>query len=226
MEILKAENISRVYDGGFPVRAVDGLSLRIEKGEFVCIAGPSGSGKTTLLNLLGGLERVDSGAVSVEGKDIGGFSRRQMAELRLRKIGFVFQELNLIPVLTAEENIEYGLLLQGVRSAERRERVAGVMEELGLSGLARRRPHEMSGGQRQRVAVARAVVSRAALVMADEPTANLDSGSSRNLVEMMKKLNREKGMTFVLATHDELILNAAPRVIFLRDGKTVRETKQ
>ena len=225
MEILKAENISRVYDGEFPVRAVDDLSLRVEKGEFVCIAGPSGSGKTTLLHLLGGLEKIDSGAISIEGEDISGFSRRQLAELRLRKIGFVFQELNLIPVLTAEENIEYGLLLQGVGLDGRRERVGRVMEELGLSGLARRRPHEMSGGQRQRVAVARAVVSQAAIVMADEPTANLDSGNSRNLVEIMKKLNQEKGITFVLATHDELILNSAPRVIFLRDGKTVRETR-
>jgi len=225
MEILKAENISRVYDGEFPVRAVDDLSLRVEKGEFVCIAGPSGSGKTTLLHLLGGLEKIDSGAISIEGEDISGFSRRQLAELRLRKIGFVFQELNLIPVLTAEENIEYGLLLQGVGLDGRRKRVGRVMEELGLSGLARRRPHEMSGGQRQRVAVARAVVSQAAIVMADEPTANLDSGNSRNLVEMMKRLNQEKGITFVLATHDELIHNSAPRVVFQRDGKTVRETK-
>ena len=224
MEILNAENITRVYDGKFPVRAVDGVSLKVEKGEFVCLAGPSGSGKTTLLNLLGGLERPDSGRISIEGGDVGGLNRRQRADLRLRKIGFIFQELNLIPVLTAEENIEFGLLLQGIGPTERRRRVLRVMEELGLSGLARRRPSEMSGGQQQRAAVARAIVAGPALVMADEPTANLDSGNGRNLVEMMKGLNREKGITFILATHDEQILGGAPRVIFLRDGKIARET--
>ncbi len=225
MEILNVQQITRIYDGDFPVRAVDGISLQVERGQFLCVAGPSGSGKTTLLNLLGGLEKPDSGTIVIEGEDIGKYNRRQLAELRLRKIGFVFQELNLIPVLTAEENIEFPLFLQGIAPAERRRRALKVMEELELSGLAERKPHQMSGGQQQRVAIARAIVADPALVLADEPTANLDSATSQNLVTLMKRLNQEKGITFLLATHDEQILQEAPRVIFLRDGKVIRERR-
>ncbi|HNQ35816.1 MAG TPA: ABC transporter ATP-binding protein [bacterium] len=223
--MIIAENISRVYDGVFPVRAVDGLSLEVADGEFLCLAGPSGSGKTTLLHLLGGLERPDSGRIAIDGEEITGYNQRQRARLRLWKIGFIFQELNLIPVLNARENVEYGLLLQGVVASERRRRVDEILAELDLAGLAERRPRALSRGQQQRVAVARAMVSRPKLVIADEPTANLDSHNAENLVELMRRLNRDRGVTIVMATHDQQIMKRVGRVVSLRDGQITGETK-
>jgi len=222
--MVEAKNLTRVFEGQFAVRAVDDVSMTVEKGEFVCLAGPSGSGKTTLLTLLGGLDVPTSGDVSIGGVQITCHGRRDLARFRLHHIGFVFQELNLLPVLTALENVEFGLMLQHVPARERKERALDVLRELGLGDLAGRKPAAMSGGQQQRVAVARAIVGRPELVLADEPTANLDSHSTQNLVELMLQLNRDKRITFVLATHDEQVLRQSRRVLYLRDGKIVKET--
>ncbi len=225
-EIICLENLSRVYEGEFKVAAVNGISLAIATGSFCCVAGPSGSGKTSLLNLIGGLDKPDSGSVSVDGQNIAGFSKAQLSLFRLRKLGFIFQELNLIPVLTARENIEFPLLLQEWRKERVDKAVDRIMKELGLEELAGRRPAAMSGGQQQRVAVARAVVSDPSLVLADEPTANLDSHNSRLLVGLMKRLNREKNITFLFASHDEIVLKEARRVIYIRDGMIIQDERK
>jgi putative ABC transport system ATP-binding protein len=200
------------------VHAVRNVSLVIEQGEFTALAGPSGSGKTTLLNLIGGLTRSTSGRVFVAGQDLTKMSNRGLAQLRLTKIGFVFQAYNLLPVLTAMENAEFPMLLQGIPVEDRRRRVRELFEKTGLTGLEERRPGKLSGGQQQRVAVIRAVVSEPALVLADEPTANLDSAASEALLDVMHELNQELGVTFVFATHDSRVMERSRRLVRMVDG--------
>lgn len=201
-----------------PVHAVQGVSLGIQPGEFVAMAGPSGSGKTTLLNMLGGLTRPTSGQIRIAGHELTGLSDRAMARLRLERIGFVFQAYNLLPVLTALENAEFTLLLRGVAKEERRRRVEELFQRIGMDGLEDRRPGRLSGGQQQRVAVARAVVGEPALVLADEPTANLDSHTSDALLDVMEELNRALEITFIFATHDPRVMERSRRLIRLVDG--------
>ena len=201
------------------VTAVRDVSLTVGRGEFTALAGPSGSGKTTLLNLIGGLTRPTRGKVRVAGHDIGGMSNREIAQLRLDQVGFVFQAYNLLPVLTALENAEFPMLLQGVGQEERRARVRELFARTGMDGLEDRRPGKLSGGQQQRVAVVRAVASRPALVLADEPTANLDSNSSEALLDVMAELNRDLGVTFVFATHDARVMERSRRLVRMVDGR-------
>lgn len=208
--------------GKVTVNALRGLDLEVRKGDFLAIVGPSGSGKTTLLNLIGALDTATSGEVLVFDRDLSTLSRRERADLRLRSLGFVFQAYNLVPVLTARENVEFVLELQGVGS-DRTETAMDVLEHLSLGELADRRPNEISGGQQQRVAVARAVASRPRLVLADEPTANLDSENSEALLKMMRGLRDEEDMTFVFSTHDPLVMSYASRIVTLRDGRVVSD---
>jgi putative ABC transport system ATP-binding protein len=216
---VQAESVCKVFcQEAEDVCAVRDVSLDIERGEFTAIAGPSGSGKTTLLNLIGGLTRPTSGRISITGQDIVAMSNQELAKLRLREIGFVFQAYNLLPVLSAFENAEFQMLLQGVAKAERYQRVTALFERTGMAGLETRKPGKLSGGQQQRVAVIRAVVGRPALVLADEPTANLDSSASESLLDMMYELNRELNVTFVFATHDSRVMQRARRLIRMVDG--------
>jgi putative ABC transport system ATP-binding protein len=222
MECVRTINLKKTYDQGrTPVEALRGVDLTVEEGEFLALVGPSGSGKTTLLHLIGGLDSPSEGKVLIEGRDITGLRSGALAVLRLKRIGFVFQEFNLIPVLTAYENVEYVMLLQGVREDERRERANAILKEVGLEGMASRRPGELSGGQQQRVAVARAIVAEPAIVLADEPTANLDSVTEASLLDTMKLLNEEKGITFIFSTHDPEVMQKARRIVRLKDGAVV-----
>jgi putative ABC transport system ATP-binding protein len=207
------------HTGPIEVPALRGINLQVAPGEFLAIAGPSGCGKTTLLNIIGGLDRADTGEVLVEGKDLQIMSSGELARLRLNRLGFVFQAYNLLPVLTALENAEFTLLLQGLPAHQRQARVRKLFAEIGLSGMEDRRPAELSGGQQQRVAVARAMVTEPALILADEPTANLDSNTATALLEVMELLNRTHGTTFVYATHDPQVMERARRLIRLRDGE-------
>jgi putative ABC transport system ATP-binding protein len=217
---VRTEDVWKIYpQEPDPVEAVRGLTLEVESGDFVAMAGPSGSGKTTVLNLLGGLTDATRGRIWIGGQELTGMGKRALARLRLERIGFVFQAYNLLPVLTALENAEFTLLLRGVPARERHERVLALFEEIGLEGLANRRPGKLSGGQQQRVAVARAVVGDPALVLADEPTANLDSVTSTALLDTMGRLNREHGTTFVFSTHDPRVMSRARRLITLVDGR-------
>jgi putative ABC transport system ATP-binding protein len=209
--------------GPIEVPALRGISLQVGQGEFVATAGPSGSGKTTLLNIIGGLDRADSGEIWVAGQNLQLMSSGDLAYLRLQRIGFVFQTYNLLPVLTAFENAEFTLLLQGVSASIRRERVEKLFSEIGLSGLENRRPAELSGGQQQRVAVARAMVTEPALILADEPTANLDSATAIALLDVMEHLNRATNTTFIFSTHDPQVLERAHRMIRLQDGQIVSD---
>jgi len=221
---VRTDGLWKVFEhDGIRVEAVRGVALRIERGEFTVLSGPSGSGKTTLLNLIGGLTRPTRGEVRVDGRSIGDLPDRELAQLRLEKIGFVFQAYNLLPVLTARENAEFGLLLRGVPEEERRSRVSDLFGKIGIQGLEDRRPGKLSGGQQQRVAVARAVVGEPALVLADEPTANLDAATSDALIDMMAELNRELGTTFVFATHDQQLMERARRNVRLVDGEVVSD---
>jgi len=206
-----------------PVEAVRGVDLVVAPGEFVVMAGPSGSGKTTVLNLLGGLTRPSRGKVWIEGREISALPDKALAQVRLSRIGFVFQSYNLLPVLTALENAEFTLLLQGVPVAERRRRVRRLFREIGLEGLEDRRPPRLSGGEQQRVAVARAVLGEPALVLADEPTANLDSATADALLDVMEQLNRDNGTTFVFSTHDPRVMERASRLVRLVDGRVAEE---
>jgi putative ABC transport system ATP-binding protein len=224
VSVIHAEDLTRVYeDHGVPVTAVDHVTLAIEPGEFTVVVGPSGSGKTTLLNLLGALDSPTSGRIEVGGEDLTAMRGGRRVEFRLHHIGFVFQAYNLIPVLTARENVEFILLLQGRPRAEREQRARELLAEVGLDGLGGRRPDEMSGGQQQRVAVARALASLPAFVLADEPTANLDSASAAGLLDVMEHLNLERGMTFVFSTHDTRVVERARRIVTLRDGRVVSD---
>ncbi len=221
--LVEAKDVTKVYrTGQVAVHALRGVTLEIHDGDFAAIVGPSGSGKTTLLNLVGALDSVTSGRLTVLGEDMTALGRRGKADLRLRSLGFVFQAYNLIPVLTARENVEFVLELQGV-GRERESRAGQVLRELGLEDLTDRRPPEMSGGQQQRVAVARAVASRPRLVLADEPTANLDGENAEVLLRMMRSLNAEQGLTFVLSTHDPRVVAHARRVVTLVDGRVARD---
>ena len=218
--VVKLEGVSKIYGhDGVRVNALDDVSLEIAKGDFAVLVGPSGSGKSTLLNMIGGLDTPSAGRVWVAGTDIGGLSKSQLSELRLRRIGFVFQEFNLIPVLSAFENVEFVMLLQGVPEAERSARSYALLKELGLEGLEHRRPGELSGGQQQRVAVARAIAAEPIIVLPDEPTANLDSKAGGALMDLMRRLNEEKGISFVFSTHDPMVVERARRVIRMRDGR-------
>ena len=227
MTVVELVNVSRFYEtAGEVVRALDGVSLTIDKGEFVAIAGPSGSGKSTLLNMVGALDVPDQGSLRIAGNELSKMSRKERAELRRDTLGFVFQAYNLIPVLTVMENVEYVQMLQGVDKATRRARSAEVLTQVGLEGMFDRRPNELSGGQQQRVAVARAIASGPALVLADEPTANLDSSTSEALLDTMAELNREHGVTFVFATHDPRVMSRASRLIQLVDGQIESDEKR
>jgi putative ABC transport system ATP-binding protein len=221
--VLLKSVIKTYRTGAIEVPALRGVSLRIAPGEFVATAGPSGSGKTTLLNIIGGLDRADSGEVWVAGENLQLLSSGELARVRLQRIGFVFQTYNLLPVLSALENTEFTLLLQGVPRHTRRERVAKLFAEIGLAGLEERRPAELSGGQQQRVAVARAMVTEPTLILADEPTANLDSATAVSLLDVMERLNRATGTTFIFSTHDPQVMERAHRLIRLRDGQIVSD---
>jgi putative ABC transport system ATP-binding protein len=224
---VRTEDLWKVFaHDGIRVEAVRDVSMTIEPGEFVVLAGPSGSGKTTLLNLLGGLTRPTDGRVWIDGTDITELSERKLARLRLERLGFVFQAYNLLPVLTALENAEFTLLLRDVPPEERREKVEKLFERIGIAGLEDRRPGKLSGGQQQRVAVARAVVGEPALVLADEPTANLDTATSTALIDLMAELNRDLGTTFVFATHDTRLMDRARRVVRLVDGAIVDDDRR
>jgi len=212
--------VSKTYgEGTLEVHAVRDLNLSVTKGEFLSLSGPSGSGKTTLLNLIGGLDRVTSGEIIVDGQHIEHMAKGQLADLRLNRIGFVFQAYNLIPVLSAYENVEFIMQLQGVPAQERRRRAQEILNEVGLEGLGERRPSQLSGGQQQRVAVARAIVSRPAIVLADEPTANLDSHTSDELLATMQQLNENHNITFIVATHDPKVIEFTKRRVKMRDGQ-------
>jgi len=222
--LVVADEVTKVFDTGkLKVRALRGLSLEIADGDFMALIGPSGSGKTTLLNLIGCLDRPTSGSLRVLGHDLGSMGKSARAKLRLTRLGFVFQAYNLVPVLTAAENVEFILELQGVGAKARRARALEALSELGLGDLADRRPNELSGGQQQRVAVARAVASRPSLILADEPTANLDSENTEQLMAMMRRLHEEHGTTFVFCTHDARVIAHAQRVVSLEDGVVVSD---
>lgn len=223
--MIKVENLKKIYhDNGVPVKALDGINLEFQKGEFTVIAGPSGSGKTTLLNLIGALDSPTEGKVYFEGRDLSLKSKSELAEIRLYKIGFVFQAYNLIPVLTALENVEFTMILMKIPENERRKRALAVLEELKIAELANKRPYQMSGGEQQRVAVARAIVTNPAVVLADEPTANLDSDTGIQLMNLMDKLNRDKNITFIFSSHDPIVIERGRRHIILRDGKVVSDS--
>jgi putative ABC transport system ATP-binding protein len=220
MAVIKAENVVKDYAlEGQVIRALRGVSLEFGGGEFAAIAGPSGSGKSTFLHLAGCLDTITGGAMVVGGADAGKMSRQELAFLRRDKIGFIFQAYNLIPVLSVEENIGFPLTLLGVDKKEARERVSNVLAEVGLADMAKRRPKEMSGGQQQRVAIARALVKRPAIILADEPTANLDSTIGREILELMVALNKSAGTTFIFSTHDPMVMDYARRLIRIRDGQ-------
>jgi len=220
MSIVSMQSVSRIFQSGdTQIKALDDVTLTIEPGEFTAMVGPSGSGKTTLLNQVGGLDTPDTGTIHIDGTEITALNRTALTRLRLWKIGFIFQEYNLIPVLSALENVEYVMLLQKINAAERRRRAEEVLSEVGLSAMAHRRPNEMSGGQQQRVAVARAIVSKPAIVLADEPTANLDSKTGAALLDLMRELNQQHGITFLFSTHDTMVMERARRIVYLRDGR-------
>lgn len=222
MNIVECIDIKKTYEQGqVEVQALRGISLSIKKGGFVAVAGPSGSGKTTILNIIGGLDSADSGRVMVDGNVLDEMNRSQLANLRLHNIGFVFQAYNLIPVLSALENVEYVMLLQGVPVADRRQRAKTILDDVGLEDKYDRRPAELSGGQQQRVAVARAIVSNPSIVLADEPTANLDSKTGQDLLELMQEMNEKKKVTFIFSTHDHMVMDYARRLVKIRDGRVV-----
>lgn len=224
--IITTENLTKIYDSGaVPVRAVNSITLQVNKGEFTALVGPSGSGKTTLLNLIGGLDQPTSGKVWINEIEISGMNRSRLIDFRLRNIGFVFQAYNLIPVLTVKENIEFVMLLQKRSKTERNHRVKELLKEVDLLDKTDNRPAQLSGGQQQRVAVARALASKPAFILADEPTANLDSKTAGNLLDLMARLNHEENMTFIFSTHDQRVIDRAHRIITLVDGAITEDQK-
>ena len=227
MSIVETKGVTKDYrEGRTEVHALRGVDLHIGEGEFIAVAGPSGSGKTTLLNIVSGLDAASAGEVRLDGEDISTMHPGALSRLRLCKIGFVFQSYNLIPVLTARENVEFTMMLQGVPAGERRRKAMEMLEHVGLQGLENRRPPTLSGGQQQRVAVARAIVTRPRLVLADEPTANLDSETGARLLDLMRQLNREERMTFVFSTHDPMVMNYARRLVRLHDGQIASDERR
>jgi putative ABC transport system ATP-binding protein len=225
--VIDIHNVSKVYNPDtIPVYAVNNVHLHFERGEFTALVGPSGSGKTTLLNIIGGLDAPSEGRVVINGSDITGLTTNQLIRFRLHNIGFVFQSYNLIPVLTARENVEFIMLLQGVPKAAREQRVRSLLASVGLADKMDTRPAQLSGGQQQRVAVSRALASKPQFILADEPTANLDSKSAANLLDIMAKLNRDEGMTFIFSTHDARVIERARRVITLVDGRVESDTRK
>lgn len=225
--IVTCRGIVKHYrQGAIDVPALRGIDLEIDTGDFASLAGPSGSGKTTFLNILGGLDRPSSGTVTIDGEEITKLDNNALADLRLKKIGFVFQAYNLIPVLSAVENVEFTLQLMGMDAKERRKRALDVLEQVGLKGLENRRPSKLSGGQQQRVAVARALASRPAIVLADEPTANLDSKTAEDLITLMSDLNHKSGITFLMATHDSRVINRTRRHIVITDGQITSDERR
>ncbi len=224
MKIIEIKNLHKVYtDNSVSVKAVNGVDLSFEEGEFTAIVGPSGSGKTTLLNVIGGLDEATEGTVTIDNIEINKLSTRKLTDFRMKNIGFVFQAYNLIPVLTARENVEFILHLQGVDKKFREARTTELLLAVGLGDIMDRRPSKLSGGQQQRVAVARALASKPKFVLADEPTANLDSKSTENLLDIMEKLNKEEKITFIFSTHDARVVSKARRVITLEDGKIISD---
>jgi putative ABC transport system ATP-binding protein len=221
--LLVFEHVTRTYADHVHVRAVDNVSLTLARGAFAALAGPSGSGKTTLLNLVGGLDRPDEGRIWIGSAEVTAMPAAEVAGFRLAHVGFVFQAFNLFPVLTVLENVEFVAALQGMTPAVRHRRAKELLSVVGLEGLDRKRPNELSGGQQQRVAVARAILSEPEIVLADEPTANLDTGNAEHLLDVMERLNREKGVTFLFSTHDPRVMARAGRVIHLRDGRIDRD---
>lgn len=227
MSIIEIDNLTKTYhDTEIPVHAVNGVDLSFEKGEFTAIVGPSGCGKTTLMNMIGGLEKPTSGHVVVDGSRMSELSSNQLIDFRLKNIGFVFQAFNLIPVLTAKENVAFIMELQNWNKKEMDQRTISLLESVGLGDKIKSKPNQLSGGQQQRVAVARALASKPKFVLADEPTANLDSIATNQLLEIMQKLNKEENITFIFATHDQRVMDKARRVITLEDGKVISDVKK
>ena len=227
MKIIEINNLHKTYDSdSVPVHAVNGVDLSFEEGEFAAIVGPSGSGKTTLLNVIGGLDDATEGSVTINQIKITELSSRKLTDFRMHNIGFVFQAYNLIPVLTAKENVEFIMQLQGKKKVARDARAIELLKEVGLGEMMNRRPSKLSGGQQQRVAVARALASKPKFVLADEPTANLDSKSTENLLDIMEQLNKEEKITFIFSTHDQRVVNKAHRIITLEDGKIISDHKK
>ncbi len=227
MSTISCRGLCKTFlQGEETITGLDHVDLDIDEGSFVCLSGPSGSGKTTLLNAMGGLDSLDAGQITVGAYRVDRMSKGELADMRLHDIGFVFQAYNLIPVLSARENVEFVMQVQGIRAAERAARSRSILAEVGLAGLEDRLPGEMSGGQQQRVAVARAIANQPALVLADEPTANLDTRSAAQLMELFVALNRERGITFVIATHDTRVMACARRLIRMQDGRIVADEEQ
>jgi putative ABC transport system ATP-binding protein len=227
MPLIELHHLTKVYPVGHQqVTALSDLDLAIEQGEFTVLAGPSGSGKTTVLNLIGCIDQPTRGSVTIEGRDVSRHSTKALADFRLHKIGFIFQSYNLIPVLTAAENAAFTLMLQGVARTERRTRIKELFAQLGIAGLEQRKPGDLSGGQQQRVAIARAIAARPAVVLADEPTANLDSQTAGDLLTLMRRLNEKQRTTFIFSSHDALVISRARRVVRLRDGRLESDSRQ
>ena len=226
MEIIKTNQLTKIYsDNGLKVMAVNNVDISIKQGEFTAIVGPSGSGKTTLLNMIGGLDNITQGSVEISGTDISSLSENELIDFRLQNIGFVFQAYNLIPVLTAKENVEFIMLLQGVSEKERQLRSEALLKEVGLEDKFDVRPNQLSGGQQQRVAVARALASKPSFILADEPTANLDSSSTTNLLNIMAEMNEKENVTFLFSTHDQRVIDRAKRIITIEDGKIISDER-
>ncbi|MCB9222976.1 MAG: ABC transporter ATP-binding protein [Crocinitomicaceae bacterium] len=227
MSVIKTENLRKTYhQGDYEIHAVDDVSVEFEQGEFTAVVGPSGSGKTTLLNAIGGLDEPTSGKVIINNTDITQLKGNQLIDFRMNNIGFVFQAYNLIPVLTAKENVGFVMLLQGRPESERESRVEELLAAVGLGEIMNKRPNQMSGGQQQRVAVARALAPKPQFILADEPTANLDSVSTSNLLDIMARLNKEEGITFIFSTHDQRVIDRASRVITMEDGKIISDERK
>ncbi len=227
MSIVKFDNVTKIYNtNGVSFQALNGISFEADQGEFISIAGPSGSGKTTILNITGCLDRQTSGEVLIKGSNVNRYSSDNLADIRRKEIGFIFQTFNLIPILTAFENVEFPLILCGdISETERREIVEEIFAKVGLSDFMNRKPAEMSGGQQQRVAIARALVKKPAMILADEPTANLDSKTGKEILDLMVDLNSTTETTFIFSTHDQMVMDYARRLILLKDGEIVKDTK-
>ncbi len=226
MDIIKTTGLTKIYsNNGLEVNAVNQVDLNIQKGEFTAIVGPSGSGKTTLLNMIGGLDDITSGTVEIAGTNIDLLSENELIDFRLKNIGFVFQAYNLIPVLTAKENVEFIMLLQGLSEEERKQRSEELLNQVDLTDKINSRPNQLSGGQQQRVAVARALASKPSFILADEPTANLDSHSTSTLLDMMAEMNEKEKVTFLFSTHDQRVIDKAKRIITIEDGKIIKDER-